>query len=51
MSERFAEYYNPEIKDVVVTTIEWYPGIFYHDDDCLEDIAYYFDKESVTLAQ
>lgn len=51
MSERFSKYYDPDVSEVEVTTIDWYPGIFYHDDDCLDDIAYYFGKESVKLVE
>lgn len=48
---RFALYYNEEITQVEVQKIEWMPGLFYFDDDCLADIAYYFDKEYIKVAE
>ncbi len=47
--ERFAIYYNNDIKQVEVPEITWIPNIFYWDDDCLEDIAWYFHKEYIKV--
>lgn len=47
INERMAQYYNPEIKEVYVKKIDWFPGLFYFDDDCLTDVAYYFNKECI----
>jgi hypothetical protein len=49
--ERFAIYYNNDIKQVEVPEITWIPNIFYWDDDCLEDIAWYFHKEYIKVVR
>lgn len=49
VDERFAIYYNDDIKDVEVSSITWIPPIFYWDDQCIGEMEFYFHKNSVKL--
>ncbi len=48
---RFAKYYDDSIKEVYVEPIEWIPTVFYFDDDCLSDLAYYFHKDFIKVLE
>lgn len=47
--DRFAIYYNNDIKEVVVDEITWIPTVFYWDEDCLQDLAWYFHKDYIKV--
>lgn len=48
---RFAKYYDDSIKEVYVEPIDWIPTVFYFDDDCLTDLAYYFHKDFIKVLE
>lgn len=48
VDERFAVYYDKNVKDVVFEEIEWIPPIFYWED-CFGMLEYYFEKDSIKL--
>lgn len=51
VDERVRKYYDTDITDVIVEPIDWIPPIFYWDDSCLEDVAYYYFKDSITVIE
>ena len=51
VDERFAMYYDDSIKEVYVEKIDWMPGIFYWDDDCLKDLEWYFQKDFIKVIE
>ncbi|MGN0160521.1 MAG: DUF6056 family protein [Lachnospiraceae bacterium] len=44
---RYEQYYDPSVKDVIIEPIDWIPSIFYFDDDCLPNLEFYFEKDSI----
>lgn len=51
ISARFAMYYDDEYNVVEIKQLESVPALFYFDDDSLNDVAYYFDKEEIILTE
>ena len=51
MMERFKVYEDPNVKDCMFNSIDYVPSILYFDEDCLEDIKGYYDKNSITIVQ
>lgn len=49
VDERFSIYYDKSITKVEVEEITWIPPIFYWDEDCLADLAHYFQKDYIKL--
>ncbi len=51
VNARYELYYDAEVSDVEVKKVTGIPPLFYWDDECIDELVSYFDKNSITVVE